>query len=208
MRDYVRNGLKVLYNYIIVLVIYVIFIYVFLSITQDKFNDWLPLYCILLFIFLFFLLYTDMKALAVKEKRPQYDLHPYPLKGLVYGALGTLPVAVVVAVASLIRLQNDIIQHMKHVAINVFLGPMYFVIRWLHESPAGYAAAILLLPVIAMLGYLAGYYGFNIMDKVKKKKPEPEKKFTKSPWNPSNASGKGTGKRKKKEKNFQDGQRT
>lgn len=198
MKNYVKNGWKVLFNYIITLVIFVIFIYVFMSITQDQFNKWLPLYCIFTFIIFFFLLYTDMQGLAAKEKRPQYDLHPYPLKGLVYGALGAAPIAVITAVASLISLQDDIAQHIKHVIINTLLGPMYFLIRWLDESPAGYIAAVLLIPVIAMLGYLAGYYGFNIMDKIKKKKPEPVKKFTKSPWNPTNTNAKGTGKKKKK----------
>lgn len=206
MKNYIRNGWKVLFNYLITLVIFVIFIYVFMSITQDQFNKWLPLYCILLFIFLFILLYTDMKGLAVKEKKPQYDLHPYPLKGLVYGAVGTVPIAVIAAVASLIRLQDAVIQHIKHVAINTFLGPMYFLIRWLDETPAGYVLAVLLLPVIAMLGYLAGYYGLNIMDRIKKKKPEQEKKFTKSPWNPSNANGKGIGKKKNKVKKPSGGQ--
>lgn len=206
MKDYLRNGWKVLFNYTITLVLYAIFIYVFLSITQDQFNKWLPFYCILLFIFLFFILYTDMKSLAVKEKRPQYDLHPYPLKGLVYGAVGALPVAVIAAAASMIHLQDETLQHMKHVAVNAFLGPMYFIIRWFNESAAGYIAAVLLLPVIAMLGYLAGYYGFNIMDKIKKKKPEQEKKFVKSPWNPSNTIGRGTGKKKSKVKKPSGGQ--
>lgn len=198
MKDYVKNGVKVLFNYAIALVVFVIFIYVLLSVTKDKFNEWLPVYSILLFLFAFLIIYTDMKSLAVKEKKPQYDLNPYPLKGLVYGLIGIIPIALIVAVASWIHLGDDIAQHIKHVAINTFLGPMYFLIRWLDETPAGYIAAILLLPLIAMLGYLAGYYGINIMEKIKRKKVVPEKGFTKSPWNPSSASGKGTGKKKKK----------
>jgi len=200
MKNYIKNGMKILFNYTIALVLFAIFIYVFMSLAKDNFNEWLPLYSILLFLITFLMIYTDMKSLAVKEKKPQYDLHPYPLKGLVYGMIGTIPIAVIVAVASLIRLENEVIEHVKHVAINTFLGPLYFLIRWLNEAPIGYITAILLLPLIALMGYLAGYYGINIMDKIKKKKPVIEKGFTKSPWNPSSTSGKGSGKKKKKVK--------
>lgn len=200
MKDYVRNGAKVLFNYAMVLVVFVIFIYVLMSVTKESFNEWIPIYSILLFLFAFLIIYADMKKLAVKEKRPQYELHPYPLKGLIYGLIGIIPIALPVAAAALINLGSDIAERIKHLAINTFLGPMYFLIRWLNETPLGYAAAILLLPLIAMLGYLAGYYSINIMDKLRKKKVVPEKGFTKSPWNPSNTSGKGTGKKKSKVK--------
>jgi len=198
MKNYVKNGAKVLFDYAIVLIIFGILIYVLLIITKDSFNNWLPYYSLLLFLVAFLLIYTDMKSLALKEKKPQYDLHPYPFKGLVYGLIGVIPIALIVAVAAGIHLENDIAQHLKHVAINAFLGPMYFIIRWLNEAPVGYIAAIILLPLIAMLGYLAGYYGINIMEKIKKKKVVPEKAFTKSPWNPTNASGISKGKKKKK----------
>ena len=126
-----------------------------------------------------------MKSIAIKEKKPQYNLNPYPLKGLVYGLIGAMPIALIVAVASLISLKGEVALRLREVAINTFLGPLYFLIRWLDESPIGYASAILLLPLIATLGYLAGYYGINITEKIFKKKPVPEKGFTKSPWNPS-----------------------
>lgn len=201
MKNYIKNGAKILYSYAIALIVFVIFVYPFMAFTKDNFNVWLPLYCFLMFLFLFFIIYVDMKGLAIKEKRPQYELNPYPLKGLVYGMIGIIPIALPVAVASLIHLENSTVDHIKHVAINTFLGPMYFIIRWLNEAPVGYAAAILLLPLIAMLGYLAGFYGINIMSRLRIKKEVPtEKVFKKSPWNPSNASGTSTKKKKKAKK--------
>lgn len=207
MKNYIKNGAKILFNYAVVLIVFAIFIYPFMSFTKDSFNVWLPLYSILMFLFAFFIIYADMKSLAIKEKRPQYELNPYPLKGLVYGLIGVIPIALIVAVASLIRLENSVADHLKHVAINAFLGPMYFLIRWLNEAPVSYVAAILLLPLLSMLGYLAGYYNINIMGKLMRKKTvTTEKPFTKSPWNPTNASGTSTGKKKNKTKKPTGGQ--
>ncbi len=201
MKNVIRNSAKILYSYTMVLIMFGIFIYPFISIAKDSFSKWLPLYSILIFLFAFFIIYTDMKNLAVKEKRPQYGLNPYPLKGLVYGLIGSIPVALPVAVAALIYLGNDTAERIKHVAINAFLGPTYFLIKWLNETLIGYISAILLLPLIAMLGYLAGYYGINLMDKLRSKKiGGTEKVFEKSPWNPSNVSDRSTGKKKKKVK--------
>lgn len=206
MKNYIRNSAKILYDYAIVLIMFAIFMYVFMSLTKENFNQWLPVYSFLLFLFAFFIIYSDMKSLAMKEKKPQYELNPYPLKGLVYGLIGTIPVALAVIVAALIHLGSVDVERIKHLAINTFLGPMYFIIRWLNETPIGYMAAILVLPLIAMLGYLAGYYGINIMSKLSKKKVIPEKIFTKSPWNPSSGSGKGSGKKKNKAKKVSGGQ--
>ena len=206
MKNYIKNSAKILYSYAMVLIVFVIFIYVFMSFTKDNFNNWLPVYSILLFLFAFFIIYADMKNLAIKEKKLQYELKPYPFKGLVYGLIGTIPIALPVAVAALIHLGDDTTERIKHLAINTFLGPMYFLIRWLNETPFGYMAAILLLPMIAMLGYLAGYFGIDITSKLRKKKVVLDKGFTKSPWNPSNASGKGKVKKKKKAKKVSGGQ--
>lgn len=183
--NYIRNGAKILFNYFMALVVFLIFIYVFISITKDNFGKYLPLYSILIFLLMFLIVYSDMKIIAVKEKKPQNEMNPYPLKGLVYGLIGAVPIALITGIVSVISFGNQY-DRIKHLAINSLLGPMFFLVKWLNESPAGYAAGILLLPLTAMLGYLAGYYGINIMSKLKKKKAVAEKGFTKSPWNPSN----------------------
>ncbi len=206
MKNFLKSSAKILYNYVMVLIVFAIFIYPFMSITQDNFDKWLPLYSLIMFLFAFMIIYSDMKSLGAKERKPQYELNPYPMKGLVYGLTGTLPIALTVAVAALINLGNDIAERIKHVAINAFLGPLYFLVRWLNEATIGYIAAILLLPLIAMLGYLAGFYGVNIMEKIGlKKKAIPEKRFTKSPWNPTNVAD-NAGKKKKKAKKTTGGQ--
>ncbi len=194
--SYIRNGAKILFNYVMALVVFLVFLYVFLSITKDNFGKYLPFYSILIFLLLFLIVYSDMKILGVKEKKPQNELAPYPLKGLVYGLIGTAPIALIIGIASMVRIENHDTERIRHVLINCLLGPMYFLIKWLNESLGGYVAGILLLPLLAMLGYLAGYFGFEIIGRFKKKKVVSEKGFTKSPWNPSNTPAKKTTKKK------------
>ncbi len=186
MKQYIKTGGKILYDYAMSLIIFVVFLYPFIGLTGENLYTWLPLYCIIVFIFTFILIYADMKALAIKEKKPQYELNPYPLKGLVYGLLAIIPVILIIGMLSLIRFDSSIADRISHLAINTLLGPMYFIIGWMKESILGYAAAILVIPILAMLGYLAGYYGIHIMKTVfKKKTVVQEKEFTKSPWNPT-----------------------
>lgn len=198
MKQYMKTGGKILYDYAMSLIIFVVFLYPFIGLAGENLYTWLPLYCIIIFIFTFILIYSDMKALAIKEKKPQYELNPYPLKGLVYGLVGIIPVVIVAVVLSLLRFDNVTMDRLRHLAINTLLGPMYFIIGWMKESLIGYAAAILVIPILAMLGYLAGYFGIHIMKIVfKKKNVVQEKGFTKSPWNPT-AGQKNTKKKKKK----------
>lgn len=187
MKIYIIKGARILYDYAMALLVFVIFLYPFMGITKDAVNKWLPLYSALLFLFAFFLIYTEMKELAKKEKKPQYEYTHYPLKGLVYGLISIIPITLVTAVFTFIHFDDTAVERIKHVGVNTFLGPLYFIIRWQKEAVWSYFAAILTIPVISALGYLAGHYGIDITKKVFGKKEEPvqQKPFTKSPWNPT-----------------------
>jgi len=184
--NYIKGGLKVLVGYLISLLIFVIFLYMFLSISKDNFYKWLPVYSFVLFLLMFAILYSDIKKLAVKEKRPQYGLKPYPLKGLVLGLIGFSPVIVLELVYPLISFDSDTLNKIKELVINTIMGPLYFAVRLAGGTTLAYAAASLIVPVIAMLAYLAGYHGVQPGKMFKRKQPQPsEKTFQKSPWNPS-----------------------
>lgn len=201
MKRYISKGLRVLYTYAVADLVFVVFLYPLLGLMKERetFLRWLPWYSILIFIFLFFILYTDQKELAVKEKKPVYDLHPYPLKGLVYGLIGAVPLAVVTAVFKIfVQFQTDIGENIKRVIINGLFGPILFIIKWCNDAVFAYFAALLLIPLITALGYIAGYYGINVKEKILGKKPVEEKGFTKSPWNPSLNENKPKKKKKKK----------
>lgn len=186
--NYIKNGLKVLFGYCISLLIFVILIYFFFRLAKDSANQLLPFYSFLLFLMAFAIIYTDMKKLAEKEKRPQYDLHPFRLKGLIYGLMGFSPIILLEIISVFIVFGDPIADRIKHLAVNSLMGPLYFIIRAAGEKPIGYIMASAIIPVIAMLGYLAGFYGFIISKYFKKSdKNKPVRpSFTKSPWNPTN----------------------
>ncbi len=199
MKMYIRNGTKILADYGMALIVYIIFLYPFMGLTKDSLYTWLPLYSAVFFIFAFAVIYADMKDIAKKEKRPQNELHPYPLKGAVYGLVGIVPVAALVLVGSLLHFDNFSADRIRHLLVNIILGPFYFLYRPLNESLIGYTASMLLLPLTAMLGYLAGFYRIDIFRKIfRKKDAAQERGFTKSPWNPTNNTKKSPGKKKKK----------
>lgn len=173
MGHYVKGALKVLGDYGIVLLMFLFFSYPFFK--------HLRIYSFVIFLILAMLVYADMNRLAVKEKRPQYDLKPYPVKGLVYGLLGYLPVLVLILVYPLINVESTAINvaNLKHLLLNALMGPLFFLIKLGNETMQAYIIAWFVVPVLAMLGYLAGYYGFelgSVYRKFVKANPEKSKK--------------------------------
>lgn len=198
MKDFIKSSAKVLVDYLISLLIFVVFIYVFISIAGDKhYNTYLPFYCMFIFIMAVFIVYSDMKRLAEKEKKPQYDLHPYPAKGFIYGLVGFSPIILLEIVSVILVLENSFAERIKHLLINTLMGSTYFIIRFAGEAVWGYVLASLAIPVIAFLGYLAGHYGFEIKGKKKQRIAEERATFTKSPWNPTNKANKSNNGKKK-----------
>lgn len=200
MKNYIKNGLKVLVGYSIVLIFFGIFIYVFIILAKNKSGQLLPYYSLLLFLMMFAIIYSDMKRLADKEKKPQNDLHPYPLKGLVYGIIGFSPIALLELVSIFLVFESQLANRIRELAVNSLMGPLFFIIKAFSERPEGYILASLAVPVIAMFGYLAGLYGFSFGKYLKKSDKNKIEKpaFTKSPWNPTNKVSSTPVKKKKK----------
>jgi hypothetical protein len=199
MKQYIKCGARILYDYIISLIVFVVLLYPFIGLTGDRLYIWLPLYSFVMFLLAFCLIYMEMKDQGIKEGKPQNKMNPYPLKGLVYGLFSIIPLLVVFTVVSAIPIEDPVMNNLRHVAINAFLGPLYFFFKWFDESVTGYIASIMLIPVISMLGYLAGYYGFHLKSRIfGKKEIAKEPEFKKSPWNPTLNQGKKPGTKKKK----------
>lgn len=165
MSNYFKNGLKVFFDYCISLIIFVIFLYVFLGLTKDNYSFWIPLYSFINFLLLFSILYGDIKKVAMKEKRPQYDLKPYPMKGLFIGLIGFLPFFLLQLIYPLIIFNDPIYNRVKELVLKTLLGPVYFVVRLFGVTTLGYVVASLLIPIVSMLAYMAGYYGFELKKK-------------------------------------------
>lgn len=196
MKNHIKGGVKILAGYLITLLIFIVFLYTFISITKDNFVKWMPVYSFIFFLLLYLFTYSDMKRLALKEKKPQYELNPYPVKGLVLGLIGFLPIALIEIVYPFIVHENETVMRFVELAIMAILGPLYWILKLFDKTFLGYAAASLAVPFIAMFGYLAGYYGFDFTKYFKKTRVEKPMEFKKSPWNPTVSKNKSSSKKK------------
>jgi len=209
VRDHIKGGLKILFDYTVSMLVFGVFFITFVGILKDNYYAWLPVYSFVMFLLVYALVYSDVKRIAIKEKKPQYNLKPYPLKGLVLGIIGFLPYILIELLTVIITFQDEFLNNLEHKLLNGFLGPLYFIIRLGKSTTQAYVIASLVVPFIAMIAYLAGYYGFEagkLFKKFSKKQPQDTgPKFTKSPWNPTVSMNKETGKKKKKKSGKQGG---
>jgi hypothetical protein len=187
MKNYIKGGLKVLSSYAISLIFFVVFLYTFIIIDNENFLNWLQYYSLFNFLLLFAILYSEYKRLGKKERRPQYDLNPYPVKGLIYGIVGFLPVIILELIYPFIAFNNEVYDRIKELVLDAIMGPVFFIIKIGNRSVASYVIASSTVPIIVMLAYLAGYYGFDFKKLIGKKNDvhSTTKTFKKSPWNPA-----------------------
>ncbi len=169
MLNHIKGGLKVFYDYCISLILFIIFLYPFLSFTKENFLKWLPLFSLFIFLLMALITYSDMKALAFKEKRPQYSetMMPYPWKGIVLGLIGFVPFIIIEIVLFSFTF-GEVLEVLKPALIKGLLGPIYFFISIADNGALGYIIANLAIPVISLLGYLAGHYDYDLGVKFKK----------------------------------------
>ena len=163
-----KNSLKVFTSYIMALTVFLVFLPAPLSLSKDNSLFWFLFYCYLMFTLMTLLIFSDMKKLAEKERKPEYNLKPHPLKGLLMGVIGFVPFIAVELVYPFIAFQNVLADKIKYLVFNGLLGPLYGFINLGGESPAAYILASAAVPVIAMLGYMAGYWGIDLKALVKK----------------------------------------
>lgn len=201
-KNHIKGGLKVLGNYAAALLIYVILLYTFIAITGEKFSKWLPLYSFFMFILMVLMLYSDLWHLAAKEKRPQYELNHYPLKGLVLGLIGFLPIVIIELIAYFLNFEEPAFNNLKNVILDhIVLGPLSFSISLFGKTAIAYIITSLIVPVLSMIAYMMGYYGIQIKKVLGLKKEESyERKQELSPWNPARKEIEDEKKKKKKRK--------
>ncbi|MCX8132005.1 MAG: hypothetical protein N3I35_18150 [Clostridia bacterium] len=156
LKDYTRGALKVLSDYSISMLFFAVFFLIFYK--------YLFVYSLVIFFLMVSFLYSGMRKLALKERKPQYKINHFPIKGIIYGVLGFLPVIIATLVIPIIPLQLEAfdMQRLKHVAVNTLLSPLYWVIKLGNEKSYVYLLSYLVVPVISLFGYLAGYYGFEL----------------------------------------------
>jgi hypothetical protein len=181
----IQRGLKIAIDYGITLVLFGIFLSIVFSLAKNNIETGVFIFSIIIFLILFSMVYTDMRDVAFKEKRPQYGLHPSPYKGFLYGTIGMLPIFILQLSYYVIPFGEEL-QTLQRRVLQGITGPLYWLASLISKEVWAYHLVILIIPVMAGLGYLAGHYDFYIMrrfkifnkmlDKMKKKNTKPQAK--------------------------------
>ena len=146
MKSHFKGSLKVLLNYLIMLIIFFVFLPVGIS--------YLWAFCIFLFIEILYF-YSEFNDLALKERKPTSNVVHYPLKGFVMGLLGMAPIALITLVVNILDLGTKTANDIKLGILRLFLGPT------LGLYTTNYLI-FLIFPLAIGLGYLTGFYGVTV----------------------------------------------
>ena len=99
-----------------------------------------------------------MKDIAIKEKRPQYNINPSPYKGVLYGLAGILPILIPILVYPFLQISELI----KLRFLQGYTAPLYWFTRLFGDAYWSFIMALFILPFIALLGYLSGHLNVEV----------------------------------------------
>ncbi len=174
----IKRALKVTTSYLLTLIVFAVFSVIVLSFGENTIATAMTVFSFLLFLLLFYTAYVDMRVIAFKEKRPQYNINPSPFKGLLYGFIGSLPVLIIQILTLVIKIPGLPPEAllMRRI-LQAVSGPLYWFARLIGNAPVSYMLSLLLVVLIAGLGYYAGYYDFYLVARIRKRLGlEPKKK--------------------------------
>jgi hypothetical protein len=151
-----------------------VFLFTFFLIAPINMKNtylWITIYSIIFFAFLLSFMYKRLRETGYKENRQGEEAEPHPLKGLIYGIMGFLPLMAFEMLYFIIYNPQSDSFWMKifHIAFRCLFGPLYFIIRGLDYTWFAYIAATMAVPLIAAVSYMAGHYDFalkNVKDKL------------------------------------------
>lgn len=172
----IKRGFKVTINYFIALILFGVFLMPILSLAKGNAEGVMFYYSLVFFLLMFYFIYVEMRVMAFKEKRPQYNINPSPFKGLLYGAIGIVPLVAVELVFILIKFPEDLLTLKKRL-YQGFAGPLYWFAKLIGNGPVHYLLSFAILVIIAFLGYYAGHRDFMLVNYIynklgiKRKKP-------------------------------------
>jgi hypothetical protein len=164
----IKRALKVTSDYFISLILFQVFFVPVISIAKDSMTGAVPYLSAAVFLMLFYMLYVDMRGMAFKEKRPQYNINPSPYKGLLYGAIGVIPLLIADIAVLLTKVPEDYAT-LKRRILQGISGPLYWFAKLIGNEPAHYILAAVLVVIIAGMGYYAGHKDFMLVDFIRSK---------------------------------------
>ena len=172
MKRLLKNSFSTTTSYFITMILFGIFSYAFIALAKDNIYKWIPWYSGLFFLMFMSLTYSDFKKLAIKEKRPQYELNPKPVNGLIYGLIGEIPLIILTVIGVIMAYGSKINPEVQVViknVVKVILGPLYLIYSIPTNDILGFVLALICIPFLTMAGYTAGLYNIEIMLNIKKR---------------------------------------
>ncbi|MBN2852248.1 MAG: hypothetical protein JXQ23_05865 [Clostridia bacterium] len=174
MKDFLKGSFKVLSSYTTGVFLFSFFLIAPLSMENNQYL-WLSILSFIMYLFLWSFMFQQIRKLGIYESKPTTEIKSYPFKGLVYGFAGFLPYIIIEIIYFLIYVPNTSLALTTfHGIFRCLFGPLYFLIRGLNYTWYAYLIATVMIPVISMIGYLAGYYDFSMKSKKENKKEDED----------------------------------
>ena len=166
LKTFVKHAAKMITDYLAILFIFIIFSYPIISMSGDKPGPIVRWVSGFLFLLLFALIYKDMQEIATRERRPQYGINPKPIRGLLLGLAGLVPVWFTQGVIAILPLTaSETLRTRLMQAVSV---PFYWLAVILGGAAWLYPVLILLTALMALCGYAAGLGDFFLMQRIYK----------------------------------------
>ncbi len=159
----IKRGLKIFIDYLLALILFTFFSMPVITAAKENTQNAVTYFSVAIFMILFLNIYVDMRNLAFKEKRPQYNINPSCYKGFLYGLIGIVPLFGIQLVLIMIKLPEEFITLHRRL-YQGFGGPLYWLSRMLGDQPAHYLISFAILIIIAGLGYFAGFRDFYLLN--------------------------------------------
>jgi len=156
-----KRSLRVTADYITAFILFCVLSASVFSLARGETTVFIPWISFATFLILFYLVYVDMRNIGFKENRPQYNLNPSRFKGLLYGAIGVLPI-LIVQLAVLVANVPEGYDGLKRRIFQLVSGPLYWIAKILGNEAWHYCATLVSIVLMALLGYLAGHSKFYL----------------------------------------------
>ncbi len=163
----IKRGLKVTTNYLLALIVFGVFFMPIITMFEANMEGAIFYYSVLIFLLLFYIIYSDMNRTAFKEKRPQYNINPPPYKGFIYGLIGVIPLVIVEIILMSLKVPADFLPLQRRL-YQGFAGPLYWLAKLLGNEPVYYIVSFTALILIAGLGYFTGFKEFYLTAYIRK----------------------------------------
>lgn len=164
MQQTIKKSLKLIWNHFLILIVSFFLLYPFGWLVQKQ-NGMLIYSSCTSFLYFSFI-YSEVWNVAKQDKKPYSINKPYFFKGLVLGLFGSI-VNVILCILFFIAKAGffdfGIMNVIYRMWMVMFLG---FFEAYAETSNAVFWLVLLVKPIAAFLGYIAGLHNFSISDKI------------------------------------------